>query len=149
MQLRLSTPLAPADQSNLRAHLIPFVKHAKYYPNSFVAELMENKKLTLLMTPPQIFIELVYCWTLCFMTFADSNRYCKWASYIDRQHLFIRFSRTINYQPFLLEDISKERERFILWIDLIWLKWLAKIESIFSFTPSVTSSVSLQFIVNF
>lgn len=44
MQLWLSTPLAPADQSNLQAHLIPFVKHTKHYPNSFVPALMENKK---------------------------------------------------------------------------------------------------------
>lgn len=45
MQLWLSTPLAPADQSNLQAHLILFVKHSKYYPSSFVAALMEKNEL--------------------------------------------------------------------------------------------------------
>lgn len=125
MQLWLTTPLAPADQSNLQTHLIPFVKHAKYYPNSVVAALMENKKMSLLMTPPQILIKLVDCWILCFMTFADSTDVASGHHIISIGHIYLFISVeqwTINL--FLLEEISKERERFTPWIDLIWIKWL-------------------------
>lgn len=151
MQLRLSTPLPPADQSNLQAHLIPFVKHTKYYPNSFVAALMENKKMSLLITPPQILIKLVYCWTLCLMTFADSTDVASGHhTSTGNIYLFVSVEQsTINL--FCSRRYQNKGKDLLFGLILYGsnYSWLTKIEPSFSFTPSVTRSVSLQFIVNF